>query len=126
MIFFDYIYYRVYSLYRDKWHEEDPKLYAVGIVSLMQEFNLGAILFLLIYHLEIKIERIYIFLFYIILFVFNMLWYSKLRIYNNLSKKWNSEAKNKKTIRGILILLYILLSILVFFKTAVFVGKMMK
>ncbi len=124
MILFDYIYYRTYSLYKDKWKEEDPKLYAVGMVSLMQEFNVGAILFFIINHLEIKIERIYVFLFYIVLFIFNMLWYSKFRTYNNLFQKWDTEAKNIRIFRGILILLFILISIILFFKTAVFVGKM--
>lgn len=123
MILFDYLYYRTYSLYKNKWNEEDPKLYAVGIVSLMQEFNLGAALFIMIYYSGIKVERIYVFFFYILLFIFNMLWYSKYRTFDKLYSKWNIEAKNKKIFRGVLVLLYILISVTLFFKTAIFVGK---
>jgi hypothetical protein len=74
MWIFDYLFYRTFSLYFNKWNDDDPKLYAVGIVSLMQEFNLGGILFLVTSYLGIQIEKIYIFLFYIVLFILNMIW----------------------------------------------------
>jgi hypothetical protein len=122
MIIFDYIYYRTYTLYKDKWKEEDPKLYAVGVVSLLQEFNLGAILFFMFYYLEIKIERVYIFLFYVLLFIFNMLWYSKLKT-RTLFQKWKVEGQKIRLIRGILVLLYVLISSVLFYKTAVFIGR---
>jgi hypothetical protein len=120
---FNYLYYRTYALYKNKWNEVDPKLYAAGIVSLMQEFNLGAILFLILQYFDITIERLYVYLFYIVLFALNMIWYSKFRIYKYLESKWKDDIKSRKIFKGILVIVYIVLSTLIFFKTAIYIGK---
>lgn len=124
MKFFDYLYYRTFHLYRNKWNEEDPKLYAVGLVSLMQEFNLGGLLFFIVFFFNVEIERIYVFLFYVILFMLNWFWYSKIRIYENMASGWDHEISMKRTLKGILLLLYIIASTILFFYIAVTLGRM--
>jgi accessory gene regulator protein AgrB len=125
MKLFDYIYFRTYSIYENSWNEKNPDLYAAGLVSLMQEFNLGAIFFLLFFYFDINISRVYVFLFYIVLFILNLIWYSKYRPYSLLFRKWNTEKKKAKTIKGLLVLIYFLFSFIVFYKTAIVVGRMM-
>jgi hypothetical protein len=124
MKFFDYLYYRIFHLYRNKWNEEEPKLYAVGLVSLMQEFNLGGLLFFLIFLFNVEIEKIYVILFYIIIFVFNWLWYSRIRKFEHLASGWDDEITIKRMYKGILLVLYIIVSTILFFYIAVILGRL--
>lgn len=123
MILFDYIYYRTYILYKESWNEDDPKLYSAAVVSLIQEFNVGVMILLLIYYFEIHVERFYFIIFYIFLFALNMFKYRKKRTFKKLYSKWRFETRNKKIYRGILIVAYILVSFFLFFTVAIFIGK---
>lgn len=125
MTFFNYIYYRVYSLYKNKWKDDAPKLYAVALVSLMQGFNLGIIFILgaLFLGVELEFKRIYYLITFTILVIFNGVWYNWFKTYEKLSLKWNYEIKTKKVRNGFLIVVYIIISFILYFLSAILYSK---
>ena len=112
MKIFDYIFYRVYSFYRDK--DSNPEIYASGIVTLIQ-FGLLLTLYLII-GLLIDIYQItnkyYVIPIIIGLIAYNWIKYEQTDKSKIFEELWKNEIRNKKNKRGWLILTIVLFSIL--------------
>lgn len=115
MVFFDYIYYRIYSLYLNKFKDDIPMVYSISALSLVQYFNLffvltllGKVNFLSI-HLVSRNGSIYLFL---ILLAINFFRYHFWCKYESLLDKWSCEKISVKSFRGKAILIYFLLSMI--------------
>ncbi len=121
MIIFDYIYYRVYHLYLIKWKDDDPKLYSVTLVSLLQGMNLVSIMFFLLFILgeRIEINKLYSTGFFIILILLNFYRYrDKAKGYRFFEDKWQEQNKNNQILLGYSIFIYLIVSVFTFIWSA--------
>lgn len=111
MKLFDYLYYRVYFAYLKK-NESLPWLYATNLVALMQTLNilLFYYLFEMIFNINFNIKIVIIVLILFLIGV-NYFRFQKIKPYNKLSEVWNSESKKSRTKNGVLIVLYIVVTI---------------
>ncbi len=123
---FDYIYYRVYHIYKFKWKDNNPGAYATSLVTLLQSL-LVVVIPVLIYSaingVEIGLGKIYYIGVFLVFFVFNYFRYNKVTNYENLAKKWNEEEKFKRRNKGILIVVFIVITLLMFFALITYLGK---
>lgn len=110
---FAYLYYRIYAIYKYKWNDNVPGVYAVCIISLLQGFNILSVLFAveLFAQLDFEIRKIYYGLLIIVLIAFNYYRFNLLTNFSELEKKWRDEAVQIKILRGVLVLFYISASI---------------
>lgn len=122
---FAYLYYRIFSTYKYKWNDSIPGVYAICLVSILQFFNFSCLLFLVFFiadtHLDIN--KLYGALLVAGLIGFN---YYRFYIHSNFSlleEKWQKETMQKKTRNGILIIIYIVLSVLFFLLLANYLGE---
>ena len=114
LILFDYIFYRIAYLYANQFDYDEQKEFA-GIIflSLFQLFN---ILFMLkLMHLPFggfsNINPLFIYVgIGVMIASINTVRYKWFSTYLKLSTKWENENKDKRRIRSILIVVYILLS----------------
>jgi len=111
---FDYLYYRIYAIYKFKWKDSVPGVYAICILSLLQGFNILSAMFAieLFTQQDFEIRKIYYGLLIAVLITFNYYRFYFLTGFSELEKKWSNEPKRKKTSRGVLILFYVSLSVL--------------
>ncbi|NPD48281.1 hypothetical protein [Lentimicrobium sp. S6] len=112
MKIFDYIYYRVFFTYKNKWKDDTPGAYATSLVTLMQ-----SMLFImtpyfsyeLITNTKIEITKISILIGFIILFFLNLYRYQKVINFKSLSEKWDNEDKTIRKRKGIFTIVIIVL-----------------
>ncbi|MDA3910294.1 MAG: hypothetical protein PF448_02910 [Bacteroidales bacterium] len=123
---YDYLYYRVYKLYLIKWNESMPWLYALGLVSIIQVFNLATLHFA--YALlsgSYKIFARFGLMLTIGIIVFNYIRYHSRRYnYSSLSEKWAKENYEKEKSRGKILIVFIGLSFLVCLGMAILLGEL--
>lgn len=122
---FAYLYYRIFSTYKYKWNDSIPGVYAICLVSFLQFLNLTSLQLLVLYISNSKwdINRIYGSLIVVLLIGSN---YYRFYIHSNFSlleEKWQKETIQKKTRNGILIIIYIVLSISFFLLLANYLGE---
>ena len=116
MRLFDYIYYRTYYLYFYKWKDDDPKIYAIGLISLLQFLNILTLLFFYLHLINTKIHiyRIYAVAFFFVIIALNFYRYRDSGYnFRLLENKWKNEISIKRKIFGYLIICYIILSIFI-------------
>lgn len=113
---FEYIYYRIYSTYKYKWKENMPGVYAVGAVSVLQISNISSLIITtkLFFGYNLQYDYFHEGIFGIILLIFNYFRFASSSQYTNYEKKWKGEKSFIKKVRGILIIIYMVLSILGF------------
>lgn len=113
---FDYIFYRVYCLYKYKWNESHPKHYTVGVISVLQQFNLlllffFGILFLGLIELKPYFKGIALVLFFS-LYGINFYRYTDSKI-SNLEVKFEKDDNIKRKKKGWLIIIYIIFTMVI-------------
>ena len=115
MILFDYIYYRTFAIYKNKWNENDPKIYAISLVTLLQSINFISLFyaFVIILQKDIFIDVKYSFILFFLILIINLIKYRKKHDYDELRKKWSNEEITKKKNKGFGIIFYIFASILI-------------
>ncbi len=121
MRLFDYIFYRTYNLYFYKWKDDDPKIYAIVLVSFLQSIHVLSLLFICSYLINLKfnIHKIYVAAFFIAIIALNFYRYrEKGNSFELLKGKWKNEIQEKRKIFGYLIILYIVFSIVLFIASA--------
>ena len=125
MSLFSYIYYRTYSLYSERWGENDPKLYAVALNSIIQLLNLISLFyaFSLILNLHIKLSKLYILISYSSLIIINWIWFSLCKNYQKLNKRWEHDTRFQRKRKGILSAIYIGFSIVFCYVVATYYGR---
>ena len=120
-----YLYYRIYSTYKYKWNNGVPGVYAICGISILQFFNLSCLLFLAFFVADthLSINRLYGAALVAGLMIFN---YYRFHVYSNFGmfeEKWKNETKRLKTMKGTLIIIYIVLSVLLFILLANYLGE---
>lgn len=110
---FAYLYYKIYAIYKYKWKDSVPGVYAVCIVSILQGFNLLSVFFTveLFAQQNFEIRKIYYGLLITTLIVLNYYRFNHLTNFGELEKKWGNEVTKIKISRGVFVLFYISTSI---------------
>lgn len=122
MLFFNYLYYRVYLFYVAK-KDSIPGPSALAIVVLLQIVNLISILFLssIIYGQALLINKGIAIILFVITLIINAIYYKK-NNFDKLSKKWQNEDFALRRKRGVGVILYIVISLFLFFGLAIYLG----
>lgn len=109
-MFFDYIFYRVFGFYKNKWKSDIPAVYAICVIVTCQVANVVAIGFVLseyVFH-ELILSKWIIGILFFFLLSINGLRYKVPSVYE---KKYQDETDAEKKRKGYGVLLYILLSL---------------
>lgn len=116
MTFFYYCFYRISTVYK---HIDNKDYYVYGsvIVSGCQSLNLLSILSIIFHFLQLKQSNIIIAFVIISFCIFNLFILDKKK-YTELFDRWKRE--NNKKAKGYFVLVYIIISILIYFAT--FIG----
>jgi len=111
---FDYVFFRVASFYRNSFGDEDY-WYAIFILSIIQCMNLLtfiSLVFILLNKTN-KLPPLLMIVPCVILFItFNFIRYYRVIKYQDLMITWGQEETSIKTKRGLYIILYFILSII--------------
>jgi hypothetical protein len=116
LVFFDYVYYSIANLYVKTFNYEELKEFAgVLILSVFQLINCLTILVLFKPFEKLIKESIVLYLLgCIILLALNFIRYKKVAVYAKLSTKWDNESRRTKKIKIICVVLYCIISIILF------------
>lgn len=123
-LFFDYIFYRVCKAY-SRTKDSSPEVSAFCLVALMQFFNILSIL--MVFAIIIKDKSFFSKIFggciVIVLMILSYIRYvyKENKNYKILSEKWRNESKSRK--KGMIVLIYIILSVIINFGLAIFLGN---
>lgn len=121
MKIFDYIYYRTYYIYKYKWKDEDPKIYSITLITLLQASNIATLLFIYLFinNKNPEIDYYYSISLFFTVMILNFVRYrKKYKSFNILSSKWKDELSFKRTMKGYIIIIYITCSLFGFIKSA--------
>lgn len=126
MLFFDYLYYRTYLFYL-KRKDSVPGPSTLSVVVVMQLANLTSIIFIasVIYGRLLFINKSVAVFLFIFTLIINGIYYKK-NNFDKLADKWRNEESGLKNKRGIGIVIYIILSLVLFFGLAIYLGSMTK
>lgn len=106
---FDYIFIRVYDLYKNKWRSDIAIVYALGVITLCQLFNLVALGFILSEYVFAKqiLSKVVVIVIFSLLALLNII-----RYYNpkKIIMKFENKTKVYSFRNGILVFAYIFLS----------------
>jgi hypothetical protein len=112
LILFDYIFFRIAWFFDLKIkYSQSKKQAAIGILSLIQFSNILALSNFLNNDLIVSLPYFVFITGYIVLFGLNYIRYMRLLKFEELEYKWGKEGNNTVLFKGILILIYLLLSI---------------
>ena len=118
LILFDHIYFTIGYVYANILRDEFLSEFAgVLFLSMFQAFNIIAIVGFTYKSLNEfePLNPFWIILFaYIPMLIFNIVRYKKFAIYDQLEVKWENTGKRKKTIIKVWVILYFILSMIVF------------
>ena len=117
--FFDYLYYRIAtSKYYQKTAQQYAYIYAYGIVSLLEGFNILIVIKLFTFFLNIEIRTPLILVFCCIpLVIINMCRYNEKKL-AQLKEIYKEERNRKKN--GYIIIIYSVVTVALFFRVVVF------
>ncbi len=121
--FFDYIYYRTYSAYKD-W-DNMPYMYAICLVALLQQFNVGviAVIVYAFFNLNTEVNKYVLFASYFVFLIPNYIRYTWFASFKQMDEKWGNDTKKKKVMGGVAVILYVVFSIVLFFAAGIIFGK---
>lgn len=125
MIIFDYIYYRVYYTYKNKWKDSTPGAYATSLVTLLELLYilmLPQFVYELITNNKIGFNKIYIIGAFGLIFFYNLYRYQKKFMFKVLSEKWDDEKAEKRKRHGILTVVMIVFTLGLFLGLATILG----
>lgn len=127
MKLFDYIFYRAYNLFlKIPYRSYAENIQAICALSALQFFNLFflELLFSYIFKESLLSLDIYLILGIMIILLFlNYLRYGGTAKLKEFEKRWKNESKKQNLIRGGLVLIYVILSIVLAVGAAHYVGK---
>ena len=124
LTFFDYVFYKVCNAY-SKTSDSRPEGSAFCVVSLLKGLNILTLLFFfeIITRNKFSVTKYSVAGLMILLLVLNYIRYinKENRTYKSLTEKWADETKKKR--KGILIVFYIILTIVLSFGLAIYMGS---
>jgi hypothetical protein len=128
IVFFDYIFYRVFSFYKEEWSNDMPGFNAVLILSLMQSFNVIPVLlaYLLIVQkniMSIEVNKYHFMIIGFLILFFNVWRYLSGKRYNTLVEIWKNEDVIAMKRKGMFVLGYMILSTFFVLGAAIISGE---
>jgi hypothetical protein len=112
MNFFNYFFYRICGLLiNTKLDEEHPEITARGFISLFQFFNAVSLVYLFT---KIVISIQIVLFISLPIYFFNLFFFLTRTKLKGFSEKWALESKSIKRKKGLFIILYIILSLVIF------------
>ncbi len=112
-----YFYYRIYQQLMKVKTNNTPAINALGIFGILQMLNIGSIFGIINYFFKISLPRNQVvvcgIIFFVILFIPNFLYFFRRK--DEIYKQYENETKEERQRGTIYLLLYILLSVVVFF-----------
>lgn len=112
MNLFNYIFYRISGVYiKTGLETQRPDIFASGLITLFQGFNIIPILYFLF---SIKATTYLLVCLYIPLMLINWIIFFNYKKLKKFQKKWDSEEKSKRQIKGVLIIVYLIASVCFF------------
>lgn len=112
MNLFNYIFYRISNIYIKSGIEtQRPDIFASGLVTLFQGFNLIALLYFIFSLRMTTYLWVYI---AIPLMILNWFFFFNYKNLKKFQKRWEGEEKGKRQVRGCLIVAYLLATIFFF------------
>jgi signal transduction histidine kinase len=128
IVFFDYIFYRVFSFYKEEWSNDMPGFNAVLILSLMQSFNVISVLlaYLLIVQkniMSIEVNKYHFMIIGFLILFFNVWRYLSGKRYNTLVEIWKNEDVIAMKRKGMFVLGYMILSTFFVLGAAIISGE---
>ena len=111
MILFSYIFYRINKVYKTRIDELHPYIWSSALTSLFQTINLFTLLYFIF---GIKTSVIYYIIVWSPICILNWVFFFNSKKLKNYESKWDKEKEKQKLIRGILVILYIGISIFFF------------
>ena len=112
LIFFDYIFYRIAWFYDVRFKYSHSKEQAgIGILSLIQFSNILALSNFLNDVLIVTLPYYFFVIGYLVLSGLNYIRYIRILKFEKLEHKWGKDGNNTRLFKGILILIYLLLSV---------------
>lgn len=111
-ILFDYIFYKIAWFFDVRFNYSQTKKQAgVGFLSLFQFFNILALLNLLKKDILVSSPYFVFIIGYLLLFGLNFLRYIVILKFEKFELKWGNEERNSRLLRGVLIIVYFILSV---------------
>lgn len=100
-------------------------MYSVSLVALMQQFNFGIIFYSLNILLDIGIvvNNYVAYSTYFLFLIPNLFRYRRIKSYKKFDELWGQESPSIKKRKGVLLVIYIILSTLILFIGAIYLGK---
>lgn len=112
LILFDYIYYRTAWFFDVRFNYSHSKMEAgVAILSLIQFSNILALTSLMNDDFIVSLPYYLFVIGYLVVFGLNYIIYFRLLKFEELEHKWGNEGNTSRLFKGMIILIYILLSI---------------
>jgi|JI10StandDraft_1071094.scaffolds.fasta_scaffold164826_3 formate hydrogenlyase subunit 3/multisubunit Na+/H+ antiporter MnhD subunit len=111
---FDYIYYRVYSYYKNRWEEANPDIYAIMAISGLPILNAIVIInvILTLFKIDFSLNTVSVILLSLSILVYHLV---SMRNIKEKFSKWDNEDQKSKTRKGYFIILYIICSVVLLF-----------
>ena len=113
MKFFNYCFYRISKAY-SKWEPNIYHISGMAVVNLCQLFNLMSLITIIFIILKIKFPPEFILYIGLPIFIISNFFISSEKKYLQLAKKWENENPKYIKLKGYLILLYVLLSLVIY------------
>jgi magnesium-transporting ATPase (P-type) len=100
-------------------------MYAIGLVSLMQQFNIATILFFAytFFDIDVHVNKYIIYASFLTFIIPNYIRYTRIKSYKQMDERWGNDTRKKKVLGGIVVVSYIALTTIVFIATAHMLGK---
>jgi hypothetical protein len=112
LIFFDYFFYRIAWFFDVRFNYSQTKKQAgVGFLSLFQFFNILALSNFLKKDFLVLLPYYVFIIGYLLLFSLNFIRYIVILKFEKFEQKWGNEGRNSRLLKGILIIVYIILSV---------------
>jgi len=123
---FDYIYYRVFYIYKNKWKDSTPGAYATSLVTLLQSlliFVIPIFVYSAFTGIKVTVDKIYYIGAFLFFFIFNLFRYQKVINYKSLAIIWDKEERGKRKKRGTYVVLAIIITLATFLVLVTVLGK---
>lgn len=119
MYLFNYIFYRISMIYvKTGLERRNPEIYASGVVTLFQCFNLITLLY---FTFTIKMTTYSWIYSWMPLIILNWIFFFNRKTLKKYQQRWDAEKKSKRQIKGVLIIVYFIATIYFF---GLVLGKM--
>lgn len=121
---FEYIFYRI-ALFYAFFKDGTPRFSSIILFSVVQSMHILTIFFSLAFLFNISNIKIPGLIIAFLILVLNQLYFNK-KTFNRIIEKWRNETIQDKKRRGLIVGMYVILSFILFFGVAIYLGSFPK